>query len=156
MASGEKNLEGVAPLSRVFAYEWHVKELRDRECVRVASKGLAESHFCAFAQETKSWRDMPPPVFLSKSAQAIENKRWEREKEAQERKRARKPLKTKGVPKWENLGYGLGSVKRRVPIKSCGLNDLRSGPSQHSRYLPAMFITVLEYIILYLFDIVSR
>ena len=96
MASGEKNLEGVAPPSRVFAYEWHVKELRDRECVRVARKGLAESHFCAFAQETKSWRDMPPPVFLSKSAQAIENKRLECEKERQERKRVCKPLKRKG------------------------------------------------------------
>jgi hypothetical protein len=58
---------------------------------------------------------MPPPVFLQKSPQAIENKRPEREKEGQERKRARKPLKTKGVPKWENLGYGLGSGKRRVP-----------------------------------------
>jgi hypothetical protein len=51
---------------------------------------------------------------LSKSAQAIENKRREREKEAQERKRVRKALKTKGVPKWENLGYGLGSGRRRV------------------------------------------
>jgi hypothetical protein len=39
---------------------------------------------------------MPPPVFLSKSAQAIENKRWECEKERQERKRVRKPLKTNG------------------------------------------------------------
>jgi hypothetical protein len=45
---------------------------------------------------------MPPPVFLSKSAQAIENKRPERGKEGKERKRVRKPLKTKGVPKWEN------------------------------------------------------
>jgi hypothetical protein len=58
---------------------------------------------------------MPPPVFLKKRLQAIENKRREREKETQERKRARKPLKTKGVPKWENLGCGLGSGKRRVP-----------------------------------------
>jgi hypothetical protein len=34
-------------------------------------------------------------VFLSKSAQAIENKRLECEKERQERKRVRKSLKTK-------------------------------------------------------------
>jgi hypothetical protein len=39
---------------------------------------------------------MPPPVFLSKSAQSIENKGSAREKERQERKRVRKWLKTEG------------------------------------------------------------
>ena len=43
----EKNLGGAAPLSRVFAYEWQGKDLRDRECVRVANKGLARRAFCA-------------------------------------------------------------------------------------------------------------
>ena len=38
---------------------------------------------------------MPPPVFLSKSAQAIENKRLKCEKELQETLRVRKLLKTK-------------------------------------------------------------
>ena len=74
MASDEKNLGVGAHPSRVFAYEWQGKELRDRECVRVASKGLAERRFCVSAQETNCCLGMPPPVFLSKSAQAIENK----------------------------------------------------------------------------------
>src|SRR6266436_1591827 len=41
----------VAPLSRVFAYEWQGKDLRDTECVRVASKGLTERHFCASVRQ---------------------------------------------------------------------------------------------------------
>jgi hypothetical protein len=41
--------------------------------------------------------EVPPPrVFCRKSPQAIENKRWEREKERKERKRVRKQLKTNG------------------------------------------------------------
>ena len=47
----EKNLGGAAPLSPVFAYEWQGKDLRDRECVRVANKGVTERHFCASAQD---------------------------------------------------------------------------------------------------------
>ena len=47
---GESSV-GVTPLSRVFAYEWQAKDLRDREFVRVASKGLREWHFCASAQD---------------------------------------------------------------------------------------------------------
>ena len=55
VASGEKDLRGgVAPLSRVFAYEWQRKDLRDRECVRVAGKGLTEGHFCASVQGASS------------------------------------------------------------------------------------------------------
>jgi hypothetical protein len=46
-SSGEKNRTDVAPISRVFAYEWQGKELRDRECVKVANKGLAGRPFCA-------------------------------------------------------------------------------------------------------------
>jgi hypothetical protein len=42
-----------APISRVFAYEWQGKDLRDRECVRVAGKGLTGGHFCALAQEAR-------------------------------------------------------------------------------------------------------
>ena len=73
MTSGEKNLESVGPSSRVFAYEWQGKELRDRECVRVASKGLAEPHFCVFAQETKCCRGMPPRVFWKKSVDLLDS-----------------------------------------------------------------------------------
>jgi hypothetical protein len=56
-------------------------------------------------------------VFLSKSLQAIENKRSERKKERQERKRVRKPLKTKarrggqGGRKLESWGYTPGRGK---------------------------------------------
>ena len=41
----------VAPPSRVFAYEWQGKDLRDKECVRVANKGVTERDFCASAQD---------------------------------------------------------------------------------------------------------
>src|SRR5579864_6732021 len=39
------------PPSRVFAYEWQTKGLRDRECARVAGKGLTGGHFCVFAHD---------------------------------------------------------------------------------------------------------
>ena len=45
--TGDDNLGGVAHPSRVFAYEWQGKDLRDAECVRVAAKGLRERRFCA-------------------------------------------------------------------------------------------------------------
>src|SRR5712692_7211861 len=35
---------------RVFAYEWQGKDLRDRECVRVANKGLTNRLFCVSVQ----------------------------------------------------------------------------------------------------------
>lgn len=35
------------PISRVIAYEWQAKDLYDRECIRVANKGLARRAFCA-------------------------------------------------------------------------------------------------------------
>ena len=46
--------DGVIPTPRVFAYEWRTKDLRDRECVRVAGKGPTERHFCASVQRTVS------------------------------------------------------------------------------------------------------
>ena len=68
VASGEKNLGGgVAPLSRVFAYEWQGKDLRDRECVRVAGKGLTEGRFCASVQRAPR-RGTPTPGVLRKEA----------------------------------------------------------------------------------------
>jgi hypothetical protein len=39
---------GVAPISRVFAYEWQGQDLRDRECVKVAGKGLTDVFFLCF------------------------------------------------------------------------------------------------------------
>src|SRR5712692_11912930 len=97
VASGEKNLGAVAPVSRVFAYEWQGKDLRDRECVRVAGKGLTKRHFCASVQRTSSGRGMPPRVFCRKSAEVIENKRRESEKERQESLRVRKRKEAKEI-----------------------------------------------------------
>src|SRR5216683_5104661 len=83
VASGEEDLGGgVTPLSRVFAYEWQGKGLRDRECVRVAGKGLTEGHFCASVQRAS--RRGTPRVFWEKRLQAVENKGQELEKESQE------------------------------------------------------------------------
>ena len=45
--------EGEAHPSRVFAYEWQGKGLRDRECVRVANTGLRRARFCAFDARRK-------------------------------------------------------------------------------------------------------
>jgi hypothetical protein len=68
VASGEEDLGGaVAPLSRVFAYEWQGKDLRDRECVRVASKGLTEGHFGASVRQPPR-RGTPTPGVLQKEA----------------------------------------------------------------------------------------
>ncbi len=97
MASGEKNLGAVAPVSRVFAYEWQGKDLRDTECVRVASKGLTKRHFCASVQRTSSGRGMPPRVFCKKSAEVIENKGREPEKERKEKSRVRKRKEAKEI-----------------------------------------------------------
>src|SRR6266849_1050286 len=82
----------VAPPSRVFAYEWQGKDLRDTECVRAAGKGLTKRRFCASVQRTRSRRGMPPRVFCEKSPEVVENKRSEREKERKERKRVRKSM----------------------------------------------------------------
>src|SRR5712692_10716393 len=65
VASAEKNLGAVAPVSRVFAYEWQGKDLRDTECVRVASKGLTKRHFCVSVQRTSSRRGTPPRMSRS-------------------------------------------------------------------------------------------
>src|SRR5713226_8632617 len=97
VACGEKNLGAVAPVSRVFAYEWQGKDLRDTECVRVASKGVTKRHFCASVQRTSSGRGMPPRVFWEKSAEVIENKGRESEKERQESLRVRKRKEIKEI-----------------------------------------------------------
>ncbi len=66
--SGERDLTGgVTPLSRVFAYEWQGKDLRDTECVRVAGKGLTEGHFCASVQRAPR-RGTPTPGVFGKEA----------------------------------------------------------------------------------------
>ena len=48
-----------------------------------------------------------PPVFLSKSAQAVENKGSEREKERQERLRVRKLLRSEGLRRRRGNLVGL-------------------------------------------------
>jgi len=69
VASGEKNLRGgVATLFRAIAYEWQGKDLRDTECVRVASKGLTKRGFCASVQRANSRRGTPTPGVLRKEA----------------------------------------------------------------------------------------
>ena len=53
-AHREEKLEkekSVTPISRVFAYEWQAKDLRDRECVRVAGKGVTGTCFAFLAHE---------------------------------------------------------------------------------------------------------
>ena len=45
---------GVVHTSRVFAYEWQGKDLRDRECVGEAGKGLTGGRFCVFAHDEES------------------------------------------------------------------------------------------------------
>ena len=91
----------------MFAYEWQTKGLRDRESVRVANKGLTNGVFCAFAhdgrelwlaRDSRRWgRGMPPPVFLQKSPQTIENKGRGYEKETQESSRAGKYKEVKEI-----------------------------------------------------------
>jgi hypothetical protein len=39
--------------SRVFAYEWQAKDLRDTECVRAANKGVTGRRFCTSAQDER-------------------------------------------------------------------------------------------------------
>src|SRR5713226_4228930 len=95
--SGVETGATVAPPSRVFAYEWQGKDLRDTECVRVASKGLTKRRFCASVQRTSSRRGMPPRVFWEKSAEVIENKGRESEKERQESLRVRKRKEVKEI-----------------------------------------------------------
>src|SRR5712691_11325376 len=101
VAIGEKNrsrlVAAVTPPSRVFAYEWQGKDLRDTECVRVASKGLTKRHFCASLQRASSRRGMPPRVFCRKSPEAVENKGREAEKERQESLRVRKRKEVKEI-----------------------------------------------------------
>jgi hypothetical protein len=88
----------------VFAYEWQTKELQNTECVRVANTGLTGGRFCAFdardgalVVRTVSCRGIPPPVFLQKSAEVIENKGWESENERQESLRACKRKEIKKI-----------------------------------------------------------
>src|SRR5260370_29399505 len=71
VASGEKDLGGdVTPLSRVFAYEWQGKDLRDRECVRVAGEGLTEGEFWASGQRPPPRGTPPPGGFAKESGNA--------------------------------------------------------------------------------------
>jgi hypothetical protein len=52
VATGQAKFgKDVTPISRVFAYEWQTKGLRDRECVRVPGKGLTDGLFCVSAHD---------------------------------------------------------------------------------------------------------
>src|SRR5260370_13980255 len=118
--SGAETGATVAPPSRVFAYEWQGKDLRDTECARVASKGLTKRHFCASVQRTRSRRGMPPRVFCKKSPQAVENKRSERGKERKERKRVRngmirRDLRLRWDSPWMRPEVLRGALDRYTP-----------------------------------------
>ena len=63
----------------------------------MASKGLTERHFCASVQQTSFRGGMPPRVFCKKSAEVIENKGRETEKERKERSRVRKRKEVKEI-----------------------------------------------------------
>ena len=114
----------MAPPSRVFAYEWQGKDLRDKECVRVASKGLAKRHFCASVQRTRSRRGMPPRVFWEKSAEVIENKGRDSEKERQESLRVRKRKERKEIEEVEraNLARFVRDNTRNATIDAAYLS----------------------------------
>jgi len=55
---------------------------------------IDKSAMAHVAEDAEALRDTPPPVFLGKSRQAIENKGWESEKERQEIPRVRKLLRS--------------------------------------------------------------
>jgi len=57
----------VAPLSRVFAYEWQGKDLHGRECVRVAGKGTYRRAFLHFGAAAVA-KGYPTPGVLEKEA----------------------------------------------------------------------------------------
>jgi hypothetical protein len=61
----------VTPPSRVFAYEWQAKDLRDTECVRVANNGLTEGHFCASVQRTSSDGYPHPGCFAKRGCKLL-------------------------------------------------------------------------------------
>ncbi len=80
----------------------------------MASKGVTKRHFCAAVQRTGSRRGMPPRVFCEKSAQSIENKGREVEKERQERSRVRKRLEVREIEEGEEVKeFGSGALLRR-------------------------------------------
>src|SRR5216683_3581239 len=71
-------------------------------------------------QRTSSRRGMPPRVFCKKSPQAIENKRWEREKERKERKRVRngmirRDLRLRWDSPWMHLEVLRGALDGYTP-----------------------------------------
>ncbi len=83
----------------------------------MASKGVTERHFCASVQRTRSRRGMPPRVFCRKSAEVVENKGRESEKERQEslRVRKRKELKEIEEIKGENpAGFVRDNTRNRT------------------------------------------
>src|SRR5579864_666487 len=143
---GAKNFVGGIHTPRVFAYEWQGKDLRDREFVRVAGKGLTGGHFCVFAHDGRrserslpprhrdtepdrqrelSGRGMPPPVFLKKSPQTIENKGRGHEKERQESSRGGKRKGVKEIEEATVLPPRPGRGRRLRRGHRAGLDESR-------------------------------
>ena len=107
VASGEKNLGGgVAPLSRVFAYEWQGKDLRDTECVRVAGKGLTGGHFCASVQRSPP-RGTPTRCFGKRGCKLLKRK------DASRKRRAKRLQKIEGPRVRAGVTGGVGEVSSR-------------------------------------------
>jgi hypothetical protein len=84
------------------------KDLRDRECVRVANKGLRNGCFCAFAYDAVRPDGMPPRVFLPKSAELLENTGFDFSGERKERARVCKRMEGKRITR-----IGTGFERRR-------------------------------------------
>ena len=67
----------------------------------MANKGLTKRRFCASVQRARSRRGIPPRVFCRKSAEVIENKGRESEKEHKESLRVRKRKEVKEIEEVE-------------------------------------------------------
>src|SRR5882762_5565985 len=72
-----------------------------------------------------------PPVFCTKSPQAIENKRGERRKEGEERKRVRKSVRTQDLPGRRRTWRERNGLKRCEGKGQAGGKIIRERRREH-------------------------